>query len=51
MAASSPSPEKADVLVFGPPKPIVTKGLSDGFVLHHFENQREVPSRSFGVHA
>lgn len=42
MAANSPSSEKADVLVFGPPKPIVMKGLSDGFVLHHFENQRDL---------
>lgn len=42
MAASSPSPEKAGVLVFGPPKPIVTKGLSEGFVLHNFENQRDL---------
>jgi lactate dehydrogenase-like 2-hydroxyacid dehydrogenase len=42
MAASSASSEKADVLVFGPPKPIVTKGLSEGFVLHQFENQRDL---------
>jgi lactate dehydrogenase-like 2-hydroxyacid dehydrogenase len=41
MAASS-SPEKTDVLVFGPPKPTVLKGLSDGFALHHFENQRDL---------
>ena len=31
MATSSPSSEKADILVFGPPKPVVTKGLVDGF--------------------
>src|SRR5262249_25530661 len=40
MAASSP--EKADVLVFGPPKPVITKGLSEDFVLHSFENQRDL---------
>ena len=42
MAASSPSSEKADVLVFGPPKPVVTKGLADSFVLHAYENQRDL---------
>jgi lactate dehydrogenase-like 2-hydroxyacid dehydrogenase len=42
MAASSGSAEKADVLVFGPPKPAITRGLSEGFVLHHFENQRDL---------
>ncbi len=42
MAASSGSTEKPDVLVFGPPRVAVTKGLSEGFVLHHFENQRDL---------
>lgn len=42
MAASPGSTEKPDVLVFGPPRPAVTKGLSEGFVLHHFENQRDL---------
>jgi lactate dehydrogenase-like 2-hydroxyacid dehydrogenase len=42
MATSSPSSEKADILVFGPPKPIVTKGLVDGFALHAYENQRDL---------
>lgn len=32
---------KSDILVFGPPKPVVTSGLS-GFTLHHFENQRDL---------
>ena len=39
LAARYPDP---DVLVFGPPKPIVIKGLSEGFVLHQFENQRDL---------
>lgn len=39
----APNPtEKVDILVFGPPKAIVTKGLSEGFNLHHFENQRDL---------
>jgi lactate dehydrogenase-like 2-hydroxyacid dehydrogenase len=42
MPSSSGSAEKADVLVFGPPKPAITRGLSEGFVLHHFENQRDL---------
>lgn len=42
MAASSGSTEKADVLVFGPPRVAVTKGLSEDFILHHFENQRDL---------
>jgi lactate dehydrogenase-like 2-hydroxyacid dehydrogenase len=42
MPSSSGSAEKADVLVFGPPKPAITKGLSEEFVLHHFENQRDL---------
>jgi lactate dehydrogenase-like 2-hydroxyacid dehydrogenase len=42
MAASSPSSEKADILVFGPPKPIIGKGLVEGSVLHAYENQRDL---------
>jgi lactate dehydrogenase-like 2-hydroxyacid dehydrogenase len=42
MAASSPSSEKADILVFGPPKPIISKGLVEGFSLHAYENQRDL---------
>jgi len=42
MPSSSGSAEKADVLVFGPPKPAITRGLSENFVLHHFENQRDL---------
>jgi lactate dehydrogenase-like 2-hydroxyacid dehydrogenase len=41
MPASSGA-AKADILVFGPPKPAITSGLSEGFVLHHFENQRDL---------
>jgi lactate dehydrogenase-like 2-hydroxyacid dehydrogenase len=41
MPASSGA-EKADILVFGPPKPAITSGLSEAFVLHHFENQRDL---------
>ena len=41
--APNPGPaEKVDILVFGPPKATVTKGLSEGFTLHHFENQRDL---------
>lgn len=41
--APNPGPtEKVDILVFGPPKPTVTKGLSEGFTLHQFENQRDL---------
>jgi len=49
MAASSGSPEKADVLVFGPSKPAVIKGLSEGFVLHEYENQRDLGRISVAV--
>ena len=42
MPSSSGSAEKADILLFGPPKPAITSGLSEGFVLHHFENQRDL---------
>ncbi len=33
---------KADILVFGPPKPVVIAGLSPGFTLHKFENHRDL---------
>jgi lactate dehydrogenase-like 2-hydroxyacid dehydrogenase len=42
MAVTTGSTEKPDVLVFGPPKATITKGLGDGFVLHSFENQRDL---------
>lgn len=34
--------DKTDILVFGPAKPVVTQGLQDHFILHHFENQRDL---------
>ncbi len=34
--------EKPDILVFGPPKEVVTRGLTGAFTLHHFENQRDL---------
>mgnify|MGYP001340469557 CR=1 FL=1 len=37
MAAETP-----DILVFGPPKEVVTRGLTGAFTLHHFENQRDL---------
>ena len=40
--ATSSSSEKADILVFGPPKPVITKGLAEGSVLHAYENQRDL---------
>jgi lactate dehydrogenase-like 2-hydroxyacid dehydrogenase len=42
MAADKGSHDKPDILVFGPPKPVVTKGLEGAFTLHHFENQRDL---------
>jgi lactate dehydrogenase-like 2-hydroxyacid dehydrogenase len=33
---------KPDILVFGPPKPVVIAGLSGGFTLHGFENHRDL---------
>ena len=42
MAPNSGPTEKVDILVFGPPKATVTKGLSEGFNLHKFENQRDL---------
>lgn len=34
--------DKTDVLVFGPAKPVVTQGLQGDFILHDFENQRDL---------
>ncbi len=33
---------KPDILVFGPPKPVVISGLSGPFTLHKFENHRDL---------
>jgi len=33
---------KPDILVFGPPKPVVVSGLSGAFTLHKFENHRDL---------
>jgi lactate dehydrogenase-like 2-hydroxyacid dehydrogenase len=33
---------KPDILVFGPPKPVVISGLSGAFTLHKFENHRDL---------
>lgn len=33
---------KPDILVFGPPKPVVIAGLSGAFTLHKFENHRDL---------
>ncbi len=33
---------KPDILVYGPPKPVVISGLSDAFTLHKFENHRDL---------
>lgn len=33
---------KPDIVVFGPPKPVVVSGLSGAFTLHKFENHRDL---------
>src|SRR5438128_2356816 len=33
---------KPDILVYGLPKPVVISGLSDAFILHKFENHRDL---------
>jgi len=33
---------RPDILVFGPPKPVVMTGLSGAFTLHNFEHQRDL---------
>jgi lactate dehydrogenase-like 2-hydroxyacid dehydrogenase len=40
--AAGISSEKVDVLIYGPAKPIVEKGFSDQFVLHHSETQGDL---------
>jgi len=35
-------PTKQDILVYGPPKPVVISGLSGVFTLHKFENHRDL---------
>jgi lactate dehydrogenase-like 2-hydroxyacid dehydrogenase len=37
MVGGNVSPEKIDLLIYGPSKPIVDNGFSDQFVLHSFE--------------
>src|ERR1700689_2600943 len=37
MVGGNISPEKIDLLIYGPTKPIVDNGFSDQFVLHSFE--------------
>jgi lactate dehydrogenase-like 2-hydroxyacid dehydrogenase len=36
------SPEKIDLLIYGPSKPIVDNGFSDQFVLHKFETKHDL---------
>ncbi len=40
--AANGSQEKVDVLVYGPSKPVVDNGFPANFVLHKFENQRDL---------
>jgi lactate dehydrogenase-like 2-hydroxyacid dehydrogenase len=40
--AAAISSEKIDLLVYGPPKPIVDNGFSDQFVLHKFETRGDL---------
>ncbi|ABE61319.1 D-isomer specific 2-hydroxyacid dehydrogenase, NAD-binding protein [Nitrobacter hamburgensis X14] len=40
--AAPVSPEKIDLLVYGPHRPIVDNGFTDQFVLHHCEKQADL---------
>jgi lactate dehydrogenase-like 2-hydroxyacid dehydrogenase len=40
--AANGSQEKVDVLVYGPSKPVIDGGFPANFVLHKFENQRDL---------
>src|SRR4051794_35931599 len=42
LMAAAISSEKIDLLVYGPPKPIVDNGFSDQFVLHKFETRGDL---------
>lgn len=41
--------EKVDLLTYGPSKPIVDKGFSDQFILHHFERKSDLERLSPAV--
>jgi lactate dehydrogenase-like 2-hydroxyacid dehydrogenase len=40
--AADGSQEKVDVLIYGPSKPVIDNGFPANFVLHKFENQRDL---------
>ena len=40
--AANGSQEKVDVLIYGPSKPVVDNGFPANYVLHKFENQRDL---------
>ena len=40
--AADTATARPDILVFGPPKPVVMSGLSGAFTLHNFEHQRDL---------
>lgn len=42
MAAANGSQDKVDVLIYGPSKPVIDDGFPTQFVLHKFENQRDL---------
>ena len=40
--AADTAQTRPDILVFGPPKPVVMSGLAAAYTLHNFENQRDL---------